>query len=123
MARIVIVDDDPTLAEVIAESLQFAGHETTICTDHGQVHVAIARDRPDVVLLDIRVHGAPRGLALLESWQDDPRTATTPVIVCTADSAFVRDRGAWLRERGIPVLEKPFEFETLVEMVQRELEG
>ncbi|MDY6848078.1 MAG: response regulator [Geoalkalibacter sp.] len=93
--RILIVEDEPDLAEMLEYSLQQAGFETLSCADGFCACRLIERQRPDVVLLDIM-------LPELDGWEvcrllrsvPDESTATTPVIMLTAlDALEQRVRG------------------------------
>ncbi len=93
--RILIVEDEPDLAEMLEYSLRQAGFETLSCADGFSACRLIERERPDLVLLDIM-------LPELDGWEvcrllrsvPDESTATTPVIMLTAlDAVEQRVRG------------------------------
>jgi two-component system response regulator ResD len=55
--RVLIVDDDPLLANVVSRYLQRHGLETEWASDGPAAVAAIERDRPDLVLLDVMLPG------------------------------------------------------------------
>ena len=82
--RILIVEDEPDLAEPLVFALESDGHHVTVVTDGeaGVVEV-FSDDPPDVVLLDLML---PRlsGLEVCRRIRSDPRTAWLPVVLVTA---------------------------------------
>jgi two-component system response regulator ResD len=79
---VLIVDDEPTIAEVIARYLERAGYETRIATDGQSALAAAAAARPDLVVLDIMLPGLD-GLRVMGRLRDqDP--APIGVILLTA---------------------------------------
>jgi CheY-like chemotaxis protein len=77
--------------------------------------------QPDLVVLDIRMEHPESGWVVLDLVRLDPKTTHIPVIVCTADAQFVRERSEHLREKRAEVLHKPFDLDDLLEMVRRVL--
>ena len=55
---------------------------------------------------------------VLELMRLDPETANIPVIICSADTQRIRDKEAYLREKGCDILEKPFLLEDLLAKVR-----
>ena len=83
MSRILIVEDDPDIAQLIAHYLQKAGH-TTECLTSGSGVVAHARGSvPDVVLLDLMLPGMD-GLMVCQALRAQRDTAGIPIIMLTA---------------------------------------
>jgi DNA-binding NtrC family response regulator len=79
--RILIVDDDPGLRYSLAKMLRDEGLVTIEAESAEAGLAAIKRDRPDLVLLDVRMHGMS-GLEVLDPMRErDPKL---PVIVMTA---------------------------------------
>jgi DNA-binding response OmpR family regulator len=104
--RILIIDDEEPVLEVLREYFTERGYAVTTVTDGRKAVTAFTRERPDVVLLDVRMPDMD-GLAVLERLQAcDP---TTPVIMVTAneDEALARDT---LAKGAFDYVAKPFEF-------------
>jgi len=81
--RVLVVDDDPVILELLRINFEIEGFEVFSASD-GQEGLERARaDRPDVVLSDIMM---PRldGLQLLARLRDDPATAGVPVVLLSA---------------------------------------
>jgi two-component system phosphate regulon response regulator PhoB len=83
MARILIVDDEPDIREVIRFALEAAGFETQEAADAGAAYEMIQRDPPDLLLLDWMLPGRS-GLDLAKQLKGDPNTEDLPIIMVTA---------------------------------------
>jgi two-component system sensor histidine kinase/response regulator len=81
--RILVVDDDRIIVEILSQSLSLAGYEVITAAD-GQEGLELARElRPDLVLLDVMM---PRldGYSVCSELKKDPGTQFIPVIILTA---------------------------------------
>ena len=83
MANVLIVEDDPDIAELVALKLQLEGHTVSTEEDGDAGLAAVREDVPDLVLLDWMM---PRrtGIEICEAMRADPRTEGIPVILLTA---------------------------------------
>jgi CheY-like chemotaxis protein len=82
-ARILVVDDEPCLAEVVAHSLRKAGHEVALAAD-GEEGIELAtRLLPDLIVSDYQMPLLD-GVAMCHKLARDPRTRDVPVILLTA---------------------------------------
>ena len=81
MTRVLIVDDDPDITELLRYTLDDCDVRTAANGDEAMSEVA--EQVPDVVVLDIMMPGIS-GLRVLELWRADPVTAELPVILLTA---------------------------------------
>ncbi len=112
----IVVEDDPVTAVMIEELLRDAGYAVEVLRSAIGVQGAIKRLRPCALLLDL---GLPyrSGAALLAELKADPATARIPVIVCSADGRFLREKAAALGDLDCDVLEKPFDLDMLLAKV------
>ena len=108
--RILVVDDEVVLAEMMAMALRYEGWDITTAGD-GSTALAAARDtRPDAVVLDVMLPDMS-GLDVLGKLRDhDPEL---PVLLLTAKDA-VEDRIAGLSAGGDDYVTKPFSLEEVV---------
>lgn len=83
MSKIVVVEDEPAIAELIAINLRHAGHEVTLAATAEQARFEIDGALPDLVVLDWMLPGQS-GLALARQWRSDERTRALPIIMLTA---------------------------------------
>ncbi|MFQ5793225.1 MAG: hybrid sensor histidine kinase/response regulator, partial [Acidobacteriota bacterium] len=102
--RLLVVDDDPQVVDLVRQLLQDEAYEVETATDGQDALETISRQRPDVILLDLLM---PRmdGFAVIECLQQDPQYRDIPVIVLTAKALTVEEQ-ALLQQRVLKVLEK-----------------
>ena len=116
MARILVVEDESAIAELIAINLRHAGHEITIAADADQAQAAVDGVLPDLVILDWMLPGRT-GLALARHWRTQPRTRTLPVIMLTA-RADEADKISGLDAGADDYLTKPFSTNELMARIR-----
>ena len=106
MSRILVVEDDPDIAQLIAHYLEKAGH-TTECLTSGSGVVPHARaSTPDLVLLDLMLPGMD-GLMVCQALRSQRETAGIPIIMLTARGEE-GDRIAGLELGADDYVTKPF---------------
>lgn len=106
MSRILVVEDEAAIAELVSINLRHAGHEVTLAETADQAQAAVDHALPDLVLLDWMLPGRS-GLSLAKHWRANPRTRALPVIMLTA-RAEEADRVAGLDAGADDYLSKPF---------------
>jgi two-component system OmpR family response regulator len=108
--RVLVVDDESTLAELVTMALRYEGWEVR-SAGAGLAAVRLAREfRPDVVVLDVMLPDLS-GLEVLHRLRE--RSPNLPVLFLTAKDA-VEDRIAGLTAGGDDYVTKPFSLEELV---------
>lgn len=80
--KILLVEDDPSLAKIYQVELEMDGFEVEAAQDGEQGLASAKRTQPSLVLLDI-VLPKMNGLAVLEELKKDEATKDIPVIVIT----------------------------------------
>ena len=102
--RILVVEDDPDLGEMLGELLRGQGHHVTTAVDSPHAMACVARSMPDLMLTDYNLPNGPNGLALAARVRAAAGRAL-PVIILTGDisSATLRTVTA----AGCAVLSKP----------------
>jgi two-component system, OmpR family, response regulator ResD len=101
---ILVVDDEPTIAEVVARYLERAGYETRTAADGPSALAAVASSRPDLVVLDIMLPGLD-GLEVMRTLHENG--GRVPVILLTAKGEE-SDRILGLRRGADDYVVKPF---------------
>ena len=81
--RILIVDDEPAIGDMVAFALRKAGYEPLRAADGRDAQAVIADRVPDLILLDWMLPGSS-GLELARRWRRDPLTRDVPIIMLTA---------------------------------------
>ncbi len=110
---VLVVDDEPTIAEVVSRYLERAGYETRIAADGLAAIDAASAARPDLVVLDLMLPGID-GLEVMRRLREQDRT--TPVILLTAKGEE-SDRVIGLRLGADDYVVKPFSPAELVARV------
>ena len=120
-ARVLIVEDEPSIVESLRFILERAGHEVQTVTD-GNAALALLRRRPaDAVILDLMLPG-PSGFEIFKQIRADPVLAATPVLMLTARGQEQDRRTA--EALGVDAfISKPFSNREVVECVRRLLGG
>ena len=111
---VLVVDDEPTIAEVVSRYLERAGYETHIAADGNEAIDAAATHRPDLVVLDLMLPGID-GLEVMRRLREHDR-GRTPVILLTAKGEE-SDRVIGLRLGADDYVVKPFSPAELVARV------
>ena len=90
--RVLLVEDDPWLAELEADVLTQAGFEVTLSPHAPSAIAKIDVQQPDVIILDVLLTGST-AFALLHELQSYADTKEVPVILCTnmAESLKIDD--------------------------------
>ena len=111
-ASILVVEDEPGIAELLRFTLAAAGFSVEIAASASDAQHALARALPRVVLLDWMLPDQP-GITLLNTWRSNPRTATLPVIMLTA-KGLDEDKVKGLNAGADDYVTKPFSPRELV---------
>jgi two-component system, OmpR family, phosphate regulon response regulator PhoB len=106
MSSILVVEDEPAIAELIAINLRHAGYEVDVVADAQSALQSVDRALPDLVVLDWMLPGQS-GLALTKAWRSEARTKPLPIIMLTA-RADEGDKLAGLDGGADDYLTKPF---------------
>ncbi|BCI92699.1 DNA-binding response regulator [Mycobacterium kansasii] len=107
---VLVVDDEPVLAEMVSMALRYEGWNITTAQDGASAIAAARAARPDVVVLDVMLPDMS-GLEVLHKLRrENPRL---PVLLLTAKDA-VEDRIAGLTAGGDDYVTKPFSIEEVV---------
>ena len=119
-ARVLIVDDHPTMREAMRMVLADEGFAVDQAADGARALDLVASDRPDVILLDLNIPGIS-GSDLLAALRATSATSGIPVIVVTAEEE--EGRRAAMQAGAQDYLTKPFSPRALVRTVERVLGG
>ena len=82
-AKILVMDDDESMRELLRAHLAKAGYEVRVAEDAVVAGRAILEDRPDLILADVQMPYMD-GLEFVGAVKSDPSVAAIPVILVTA---------------------------------------
>jgi two-component system chemotaxis response regulator CheY len=109
---VLVVDDDPDIADAIADVLHSGGYHVEAAPDGSAAIERITRARVHLVLLDWRLPGEPVGSALVRRIRD--LCGPIPIVVLSADPTSLQEaRDAQCSD----YLPKPFEIDDLLHVV------
>ena len=117
MKTILIAEDDPPSAELLAEYLTLFGYRVTLAVDGTQAVQMLGEIVPDLILLDIRMPVLD-GFAVLSWVRGQPRLRRVPVAAVTA-CAIREDREKILKAGFDAFIPKPLDAVTLAAKVER----
>lgn len=117
--RLLVVDDEPVVRDLVRETLAFGAFRLSFAADGPEALARTARDRPELVLLDLDLGGELDGLEVcrrLSAAPDAPK-----VILLTGNTQHgIRD--ACLRAGALAYLTKPFSPLELLERIEAAVE-
>jgi len=115
--RVLIVDDDPELAQAMRSILEFAGFRAATA-ESGEAGLGLLDREPfDAIVCDLRMPGMD-GSALWQALKQGHGALASRVLFVTGD-VLSPDLGAFLAQSGCRSLDKPFEASDLVGEVER----
>ncbi len=118
-ADILVVDDEPEVARIMAMNLEFEGHRVRVAHDGLEALREVEEKKPDCILLDIMMPKMD-GFEVLKRLKKDPETSDIPVIVVTARDTDM-DRLKGLGGGAVEYVAKPFDLGELKAHVSRAL--
>lgn len=114
--QILIVEDEPAIAELIAVNLRHNGFQPVWAEDGASAQRELDAVLPDAILLDWMLPGSS-GLALARKWRADPRTKQIPILMLTA-RGDEPDKVAGLDAGADDYITKPFSTQELLARIR-----
>ena len=121
--RIVVVEDDATLQELLATVLTDAGYTVLPWLQGAGAYEFIRLVQPDLVIVDLWLEHAQAGSMVLGLLMVDPILHQLPLIICSAYRQLLDAQAAHLRTHGYVILDKPYRMEELLAAVHALLGG
>jgi DNA-binding response OmpR family regulator len=118
MKKILIVDDNELIVEVMTYILENKGYEVMALSNGDEVFNNVKANHPDLVILDDELPGM-QGREICQLLKLNRSTKNLPVIMCSGNDTIDES----LQQKGAPndVLHKPFDVDALVDMVGSQL--
>lgn len=118
--KILIVDDEVLMLELLGIALEREGYSITVARDAAEAVAKISDQTPDLIILDVMLPGVS-GLELCERLRARPETSTIPIIMLSAKGE-VGDKVAGLRAGADEYVVKPIDMRELLARVAGLLE-
>jgi DNA-binding response OmpR family regulator len=116
-ARVVVVEDDPTTAELLTALLEKESYHVSLAMD-GQTGLRLVREqRPDLVVLDVLLPGM-NGFEVCQRIRQDPATCLIPVLLLTSLDQ-IKDKVTGFKLGADEFVSKPFETAELMARIER----
>jgi len=112
---VLVVDDEPTIRELVARYLERAGYRASVADDGPQAIAMSSERRPDLVVLDIMLPGID-GLEVMRRLHEGP--PPRPAVILLTAKGEESDRIVGLRSGADDYMAKPFSPRELVARVQ-----
>ncbi len=121
--RVLVADDDEAMLDLMAGLLgEEGGYEVLAHRLDGDIHTQVARELPDLVILDLLDGGRREaGWRALELLRLDPATRHIPVMLCSAAADRLEGHREWAGKLGVDLLAKPFDVDDLLARVRAAL--
>lgn len=114
--RILMVDDEKDIVDLVAYNLEKEGYETLKALDGEKALQLVRTKTPDLVVLDLMLPGI-QGLEVCKRIRKDPETASIPIIMLTAKGAEV-DKIVGLEVGADDYITKPFSVKELLARIK-----
>ncbi len=121
MARVLVVDDDPHIVQLIQINLESRGHDVVTATDGSVALDEVARQKPDAIVCDLMMP-VTDGFTVLRTLRIDPETKKIPFVIVSAKTMPDEIRKA-LEMGADRYITKPFEPEELLNAVDKLLDA
>jgi len=116
MPRILIIDDDVTITELMKALVNMEGHEATTVNDSLQAMEIARSTDPDLITLDLMMPGLT-GFELCRLFSDDPKLRRTPIIIVSAkDDPESREKA--LQAGARDYITKPFGVDDFIQRIE-----
>jgi DNA-binding response OmpR family regulator len=120
MARVLVVDDDPAIRQLLTDVLELEGHEVSVAVDGLAAVRAVEAVCPDFVVLDVMMPGLD-GFGVLSAIRAQPGEPV-PVLMLTAAAEPDANARAWAN--GVDYyLAKPFTADAVLDLIDGALTG
>ncbi len=116
LPRVLVVEDEPSIAELISVNLRHNGFEAVLASDGDQAQREVDAVLPDLILLDWMLPGHS-GAALARQWRKHSRSKAVPIIMITARTEE-SDKVQGLDSGADDYLTKPFSTQELLARIR-----
>lgn len=118
--KILIADDETSIADLLAQALAEEGYETFMETQSLRFYDAVLQHHPDLILLDLMMPYL-EGKDELRLLQLRDETRSIPVIIVTAKTEARQEEDEYRKLGVVSIVTKPFDLYSLVRLVNTTL--
>ena len=123
MAKILVVDDEPDIVEIVTFTLEAKGHDVTSAKDGAEGVAKVKKSPPELIILDIMMPKM-NGMQVVDYLRNKEEYNHIPIIMLTATTQYSkRPDEEWSKKMGVEdFISKPFEPIDLLKRVDKVLE-
>jgi len=118
--KILVVDDEPSIANLIKINLEYEGYEIEVALNGNNAIKKAKEFKPDLITLDVLMPEM-NGFQVMEVLKNDPETKNIPVIFISIVEGVQKERGFYLG--AVDFLSKPIEFGELFKTIKEVEQG
>lgn len=119
--HILVIDDDQSILELFRLIFEPEGYKVTLSKSAFEDVQEVEQIHPDLIIMDFKLGRHEDGFLLLQKIKMYRPTKDIPIILCTAAVDIVVEQENVLREKGIPILYKPFDVDELLRVAEKTL--
>jgi CheY-like chemotaxis protein len=119
--RILVLNNDSDFLDLMRQLLDEEGFDVETRKVWDKAYDVVKDTSPDLVILDVLLDLERRGFQLIDLLTLDPKTRDIPLIVASTATIQLHERREAFSTMGIPVISKPFDLDTLLELIRRSL--
>jgi CheY-like chemotaxis protein len=117
--RVLVIDDDDSILELFKMVLEPQGFNVQLSKTTYEDVKHVEALHPSLIILDAKLGQQYEGFLLLEKLKLYPPTKSIPVILCSAALEEIRQQEDTLRQKGIPIVYKPFALDELLQAIEQ----
>ena len=115
MKRVLIVDNDPDVLDIMQEALTYEGLHVTCVDEANNIFQLIEIHRPDLLMIDYLLNGINGG-EICHQLKENPETQHLPVIIMSAYPRVMLSLGTYNSDDFIA---KPFDLNDMVSRIKK----
>ncbi|OIO38508.1 MAG: hypothetical protein AUJ75_02650 [Candidatus Omnitrophica bacterium CG1_02_49_10] len=115
--KILIVDDEPDIVDIVKIYMQSAGYETCEACDGIEAIEKVRKELPDLIVLDVKMPHMD-GYEVIKVLKKDERYGKIPIVILTATKRQGTDKDTFLRLGASGYIAKPFTEESLLSEIR-----
>ncbi|MGB2578373.1 DNA-binding response OmpR family regulator [Elusimicrobium simillimum] len=116
MKKILIIEDEPSISEMVKMMLERSGFEAVICDNGREALDVVKRENPNLIILDVMLPGMD-GIEIAKALNNSSDTANIPIIVASALEESKHLFEGISQVKGFAA--KPFTIQQLLENVNK----
>ncbi len=118
MSRILVVDDDNSILDLMRALLESEGHQVHTFSSGPDALADALANPPDAAVVDLMMPGM-NGIELIQALRYDPTNRNLPVLLCSAYYGNLRYISSSLNSADVICLRKPFQIQDLLDNVAK----